>query len=80
MVLCHVLHHARNIDCNGGTQQELKRERNRDGRDDRGCQDDGERERAVAAEHTDPHKGGDCHGYAVLEHDAADKVGVGAKE
>ena len=76
----HVLHHARNIDCDGGTQQELERERNRHGRYNRGRQDDGECERAVAAEHADPHKGSDCHGYAVLDHDAADKVGVGAKE
>ena len=74
----HVLHHARNIDCDGGAQQELERERNRHGRYNRGRQDDGERERAVAAEHANPHKGSDCHGYAVLEHDAADKVEVWA--
>ena len=76
----HVLHHARHIDRDGGTQQELQRERNRHRRDNRGRQDDGERERAVAAEHANPHKGSDRHGYAVLEHDAADKVGIGAKE
>ena len=75
-----VLHHARHIDRDGGTQQELKREWNRHRGDNRGRQDDGERERAVAAEHADPHKSGDGHGHAVLEHDAADKVGVGAKE
>ena len=76
----HVLHHARHVNRDGGAQQELERERNRHGRDNRGRQDDGERERAVAAEHANPHKGGDCHGYAVLEHDAADKVWVGTKE
>ena len=76
----HVLHHAWHIDRDGGTQQELKRERNRHRGDNRGRQDDGKRERAVAAEHANPHKGSDRHGYAVLEHDAADKVGVGAKE
>ena len=76
----HVLHHARHIDRNGGAQQELERERNRHRRDDRGRQDNGERERTVASEHADPHKSGDGYGHAVFEHDAADKVGVGTKE